>query len=161
MAVSTQRPRVAVICLLLYFLSGALSHPDPRQREALIQLEASMQLGGQIVLTDAEQRLDSVLMKNKWEELRRADFPPAMHFFKARSLIRTSPIFSVLQKMPKGGFNPNIKHSHQGITDSYHRLLYKIKNSYAIIYIPSPEIPNFYNIMGCCILRTTFASYTT
>lgn len=105
MAVSKQRPRVAVTCLLLYFLNGGLSHPDPRQREALIQLEASMQMGGQIVLTDAEQRLDSVLMKNKREELGRADFPPAMHFFKAKSLIRTSPIFSVLQKMPKGGFN--------------------------------------------------------
>lgn len=105
MAVSKQRPLVAVTCLLLYFLNGGLSRPDPRERDALIKLEASMQTGGQIVLTDAEQRLDAILMKYKQEELRRPDFPPAMHFFKARSLIRTSPIFSVLQKMPKGGFN--------------------------------------------------------
>ncbi|TNN00767.1 adenosine deaminase 2-A [Takifugu flavidus] len=103
MAGPKQRPHVAVTCLLLYFLSGALTHPDPRQREALIKLEASMQMGGQIMLTDAEQRLNSVLMKKKQEELWRADFPPALHFFKAKTLIRTSPIFSVLQKMPKGG----------------------------------------------------------
>lgn len=114
MPVPKQRPHVAATCLLLYFLSGALTHPDPRQREALIKLEASMQMGGQIVLTDAEQRLNSVLMKEKQEELWRADFPPALHFFKAKTLIRTSPIFSVLQKMPKGVFNvepPILKHS--------------------------------------------------
>lgn len=79
--------------------------PDPRHREALIQLEASMQTGGQVVLTDAEQRLDTLLFQMKQEEIVRADFPPAMHFFKARDLIRTSPIFSLLQKMPKGTFS--------------------------------------------------------
>ncbi|XP_059190695.1 adenosine deaminase 2-A [Centropristis striata] len=103
MAVLLQRPHAAVACLLLYFLSSGLSIPDPRQREALIQLEASMQTGGQMVLTDAEQRLDTLLLKRKLEEMDRAQFPPAMHFFKARDLIRTSPIFNLLQKMPKGG----------------------------------------------------------
>ncbi|XP_051237527.1 adenosine deaminase 2-A isoform X2 [Dicentrarchus labrax] len=101
-----QRPHAAVACLLLLllcYLTGGLSIPDPRQREALIQLEASMQTGGQMVLTDAEQRLDALLFKMKREEMAMADFPPAMHFFKARSLIRTSPIFQLLQKMPKGG----------------------------------------------------------
>lgn len=102
MAVCLQRPYAAVACLLLCCLTGGLSAPDPRQREALIQLEASMQTGGQMVLTDAEQRLDALLFKMKQEEMVRADFPPALHFFKARPLIRTSPIFSLLQKMPKG-----------------------------------------------------------
>lgn len=77
--------------------------PDPKQREALIHLETSMETGGQMVLTDAEQRLDALLFKMKQKEMMRADFPPAMHFFKARDLIRTSPIFNLLQKMPKGG----------------------------------------------------------
>ncbi|XP_068580269.1 adenosine deaminase 2-A [Cebidichthys violaceus] len=103
MAVLLQRPRAAVACLLLYYLTGGLAVPDPRQREALIQLEASMQTGGQMVLTDAEQRLDALLFKMKQEEMARADFPPAMHFFKAKDLIRTGPIFNLLQKMPKGG----------------------------------------------------------
>lgn len=105
MAVSLQRPYAAVACLLLYCLTGGLSIPDPRQREALIEQEASMQTGGQMVLTDAEQRLDAALFKMKQEEVMRADFPPAMHFFKARPLIRSSPIFGLLQKMPKGVFN--------------------------------------------------------
>lgn len=105
MAVLLQRPHAAVACLLLCCFIGGLAYPDPRQREFLIQLEASMQTGGQMVLTDAEWRLDALLLKMKQEELVRADFPPAMHFFKAKPLIRTSPIFSVLQKMPKGVFS--------------------------------------------------------
>lgn len=109
MAAWLQRPPVAVAAVLLCCLSGALSYPDPREREALIQLEASMQTGGQVVLTDAEQRLDAVLFKMKQEEMMKEDFPPAMHFFKAKPLIRTSPIFSVLQKMPKGMFG--LKHA--------------------------------------------------
>lgn len=114
MAVLLQRPQVAVACLLLYYLTGGLAYPDPSQREALIQLEASMQTGGQMVWTDAEQRLDALLFEMKQEELMRADFPPAMHFFKARPLIRTSPIFSVLEKMPKGVFSltPQFVHTH-------------------------------------------------
>ncbi|XP_070686609.1 adenosine deaminase 2-A isoform X2 [Pempheris klunzingeri] len=103
MAVLLQRPHAAVACLLWCSLSGVLSIPDPRQREALIRLEASMQTGGQMVLTDAEQRLNALLFKMKQEEVMRADFPPAMHFFKARPLIKNSPIFSLLHKMPKGG----------------------------------------------------------
>lgn len=107
MAVDLQRPLAAVACLLflLQCLTGGLSIPDPRQREALIKLETSMQTGGQVVLTDAEQRLDSLLQKMKQQEMMRPDFPPAMHFFKARDLINGSPIFSLLQKMPKGVFN--------------------------------------------------------
>ncbi|KAG7214939.1 hypothetical protein INR49_005214 [Caranx melampygus] len=104
MAVELQRPPAAVACLLLLqCLTGGLSIPDPRQREALIQLETSMQTGGQVVLTDAEQRLDSLLFKMKQQEMMQPDFPPAMHFFKARDLIKSSPIFGLLQKMPKGG----------------------------------------------------------
>uniref|UniRef100_A0A3Q3VJD7 adenosine deaminase n=1 Tax=Mola mola TaxID=94237 RepID=A0A3Q3VJD7_MOLML len=97
-----QRPRAALICLILYCVSGVLAYPDPGQRKALIEQEASMQTGGRMVLTDAEKRLDARLFKMKQEELMRADFPPAMHFFKARPLIRRSPIFRTLQKMPKG-----------------------------------------------------------
>lgn len=105
MVVLLQRPLAAVAGLLWYCLTGVLSIPDPRQREALMKLEASMQTGGQMILTDAEKQLDALLFKMKQEEIMRADFPPAMHFFKARTLIQTSPIFSLLQKMPKGVFS--------------------------------------------------------
>lgn len=157
MAVFKQRPRVAVICLLFYFLNGGLSRPDPRQREALIQLETSMQMGGQIVLTDAEQRLHSVLMKYKQEELGRVDFPPSMHFFKAKSLIRTSPIFSVLQKMPKGGFNlvlPDFKPYPEPIRVFITNTI--LSNAYS-----KHRNINLSNVMmGVCILRTPFTCYT-
>lgn len=97
-----QRHRVAVVLLLLYWLPGSSSIPDPRMREALIQQEASMQTGGQMVLTEDEQRLNVRLLQMKQEEMMRADFLPAQHFFRARSIIRSSPIFGLLQKMPKG-----------------------------------------------------------
>ncbi|KAM9855003.1 adenosine deaminase 2-A [Aulostomus maculatus] len=103
MAVELLRPHAAVACLLLCCVTGGVSMPDPGLREALIQLEASMQTGGKMVLSNSEQRLDARLFKMKQEEVARVDFPPAMHFFKARHLIRTSPIFSLLQNMPKGG----------------------------------------------------------
>lgn len=61
-----------------------------------------MQTGGHQVLTDAEQSLNARLLKMKQDEVEREEFPPAMHFFKARELIRNSPIFKLLQKMPKG-----------------------------------------------------------
>ncbi|KAM9376344.1 adenosine deaminase 2-A-like isoform 1-T2 [Pholidichthys leucotaenia] len=93
-----------VVCLLLSsWTSGVQSMPDPRQREALIQLEDSMETGGEMVLTEAEKRLDARLLKMKQEEMRRADFPPSLHFFKARELIRNSSIYGLLKKMPKGG----------------------------------------------------------
>ncbi|CAJ1057214.1 adenosine deaminase 2-A [Xyrichtys novacula] len=103
MAALPHCPLLAVSGLLLCCLSFSLSIPDPQLREALMQLEASMQTGGQMVLTDAEQRLDALLFKMKQEEMKGEDFPPAMHFFRARHLINNSPIFSLLQKMPKGG----------------------------------------------------------
>lgn len=106
MAASLRRPLVAVAVALLCCRCGVLSFPDPREREALIQLETSMQVGGQVVLTEAEKRLDAVLLKMKQQELTREDFPPAMHFFKARPLIEASPIFTLLRKMPKGAFRP-------------------------------------------------------
>ncbi|XP_028305341.1 adenosine deaminase 2-A [Gouania willdenowi] len=97
-----QRPHVAVLAVLLCWLTGGLSIPDPRLRETLIQLENSMQTGGNVMLSNAEKQLDSLLLKMKEEEMNRTHFPPAMHFFKARDLIRTSPLFKVLHRMPKG-----------------------------------------------------------
>lgn len=103
MAAILQRPLVAILCLLLYHLRSGLTVPDPRLREALMKKEASMQTGGRLVLNDAEQRLDALLFKMKQQEIIKADFPPAMHFFQARHLINKSPIYNLLQKMPKGG----------------------------------------------------------
>ncbi|XP_035621370.1 adenosine deaminase 2-A-like [Oncorhynchus keta] len=76
--------------------------PDPSKRETMLHQEASRQTGGRVQLTGAEQRLDTHLHKLKEQEMAAAQFPPAIHFFKARRLIHRSPIFSLLQMMPKG-----------------------------------------------------------
>lgn len=76
--------------------------PDPHQRDLMMRQEASRQTGGRLELTEAERRLDAHLHKLKEQEMNAVPFLPAMHFFKAQPLIQKSPIFSLLQKMPKG-----------------------------------------------------------
>lgn len=102
MEVQPQLPLVVTLCLSLSCFWGALSMPDPTYRDALIQEEGSMQTGGQVLLNEDEKRLNAKLLQLKQKEVMRADFPPAMHFFKARDLIKESPLFGLLQKVPKG-----------------------------------------------------------
>lgn len=87
---------------LLWFVRMSDGMPDPAQREMLMRQEASRQTGGQVTLTAAEQRLDAYLHRLKEQEMSAAQFPPALHFFKAKPLIEKSTIFRLLQKMPKG-----------------------------------------------------------
>ncbi|KAG5273057.1 hypothetical protein AALO_G00147130 [Alosa alosa] len=77
--------------------------PDPNYREYLIKTEKSQQTGGRVLLTNAEEQLSEVLQKMKQEEMESSEFPPAMHFFKAKPLINHSSLFNLLRKMPKGG----------------------------------------------------------
>lgn len=98
-----QRPLVAGLWVVLCLVGGAACIPDPRLREALIRAEASMQTGGRVELNEQERRVDARLLKLKRAEEARVPFPPAQHFFKARDAIRNSPMFNLLQKMPKGG----------------------------------------------------------
>ncbi|KAM9470919.1 adenosine deaminase 2-A isoform 2-T2 [Clarias gariepinus] len=89
--------------LLLYFAQRCNSRPDPRQRDALIEMEERRAIGGSVVLNSTEKILNQKLYQMKQKEMVSPDFPPAMHFFKAKSLIDASPVFRFLQKMPKGG----------------------------------------------------------
>lgn len=66
--------------------------------------EVSRQTGGRMILTAGEQKLDVYLHQLKEKEMSAAQFPPAIHFFKAKPLIQKSSIFKLLQKMPKGEF---------------------------------------------------------
>lgn len=103
LAMDLQRPPVAVTCLLLCLLLAlGMSSPDPSRRQGYIEAEATKRIGGHSRLSPEEHQLDARLSKLMQEEVARADFPPALHFFKARPLIRRSPIYSLLQKMPKG-----------------------------------------------------------
>ncbi|XP_068163192.1 adenosine deaminase 2-A [Antennarius striatus] len=88
---------------LLWFLRVTDGMPDPSQRDVLMLQEALRQTGGRVALTAAEQKLDAYLRQLKEKEMHNTQFPPAMHFFKAKSLIQRSSIFQVLKQMPKGG----------------------------------------------------------
>lgn len=79
--------------------------PDPHQRDLMLKQELSQQVGGRVELTLAEQQLDSLLHQMKVKEMAISPFPPAKHFFNVRHIIHKSPIFQLLQKMPKGNKN--------------------------------------------------------
>lgn len=91
-----------VVVPLLWLAGAAEGMPDPSQRDLLMREEALRQTGGRVVLTEAEQTLDAHLHHLKEKELSAAQFPPAVHFFRAKTLIQESPIFKLLQRMPKG-----------------------------------------------------------
>lgn len=101
MVVSISKCAVTYV-LLLWFMRATNGIPDPTQRDLLIRQEAFRQTGGRVTLTAAEQKLDTYLHQLKEQEMSAAQFPPAIHFFKARQLIQKSSIFKLLQKMPKG-----------------------------------------------------------
>lgn len=82
--------------------------PDPHQRDLMLKQEMSQQVGGRVELTPAEQKLDSLLHKMKVKEMSVSPFPPAKHFFKVRHVIQKSPVFKLLQKMPKGKTFPKL-----------------------------------------------------
>ncbi|XP_003972880.1 adenosine deaminase 2-A [Takifugu rubripes] len=92
-----------VVVPLLWLAGVAEGMPDPSQRDLLMREEALRQTGGRVVLTATELKLDARLHRLKEKELSAAQFPPAVHFFRAKPLIQESPIFKMLQRMPKGG----------------------------------------------------------
>ncbi|XP_030576057.1 adenosine deaminase 2-A [Archocentrus centrarchus] len=87
---------------LLWFVKVTEGIPDPAQRDLLMLQEASRQTGGRVTLTVPERKLDAYLHRLKEQEMSATPFPPAVHFFKAKPLIEKSPVFKLLQKMPKG-----------------------------------------------------------
>lgn len=95
---------------LLWFARVTDGMPDPAQRDLLMLEEAFRQTGGKVALTAAEQKLDAYLHQLKEKEMSTALFPPSMHFFKAKPLIQKSPIFKVLQRMPKGDVKSRHRH---------------------------------------------------
>ncbi|XP_078529780.1 adenosine deaminase 2-like isoform X2 [Lissotriton helveticus] len=87
---------------------ASFSHPRPlaSDRSSLVQQELFIHTGHNIVLDAQEDLANQKLMRLKMEEMNEATrtgaFPPSMHFFRAKSLIDRSTVFSYLQKMPKG-----------------------------------------------------------
>lgn len=88
--------------LILLCIRECNPMPDPHQRDLMLKQEISQQVGGRVELTPAELQLDSLLHQLKLKEMVYSPFPPANHFFKVRHIVQKSPIFKLLQKMPKG-----------------------------------------------------------
>uniref|UniRef100_A0A8D8NX24 Adenosine deaminase n=2 Tax=Culex pipiens TaxID=7175 RepID=A0A8D8NX24_CULPI len=83
------------------------------QRAEFLRDEESRALGADIVLTEDEQKVNEWLMKLKKAELDAGfktprEFAPARHFFTVLDQIKASPLFQLIQRMPKGG----ILHAH-------------------------------------------------
>lgn len=95
-------PVYQIVVPLLCLARAADGMPDPAKRDLLVREEAFRQTGGRVVLTAVEQKLDAHLHRLKEKELSAVQFPPAVHFFRAKTLIQDSPIFRLLQRMPKG-----------------------------------------------------------
>jgi hypothetical protein len=90
-------------------------------RHEYVSQHQSRALGADVQLNEEEKHLNAVLMDLKADELARGfdnpfNFTPARHFFSVLKSIETSPLFKLIQKMPKGScqslptFN---KRSHQ------------------------------------------------
>lgn len=84
-------------------------------RDKIIETEKLSALGGGLWLSEKEEKANIVLMHAKKKEVdegfNKPDlYPPGMHFFQAKPLIRQSEVFRIIQKMPKGAF----LHGHSG-----------------------------------------------
>ncbi|CAD6992435.1 unnamed protein product [Ceratitis capitata] len=76
-------------------------------RNKIIDAERSVAVGGNIWLTSAEDKANSILMNAKRAEIAEGvktqeKFPPAMHFFQGKQYLRQSEVFRIIQKLPKG-----------------------------------------------------------
>jgi adenosine deaminase CECR1 len=92
-------------------------------RKRLIQQERARGLGGNLVLTPAEESANRRLMILKQAELdrTRAYFPPAHSFLaeKTKQVIAGSPIMEVMRRLPKGG----VLHAHGSAMGDYRWLV--------------------------------------
>ncbi|NXG75942.1 ADA2 deaminase, partial [Baryphthengus martii] len=100
------RQGIRLAYFLLSLVSVCLPIPLWKDRDSLMQEEKAHQTGGNLVLSRQEQQLNTKLVNLKKEEvataMRTGQFPPSMHFFRAKGLIDQSTVFSILKRMPKG-----------------------------------------------------------
>jgi len=80
-----------------------------RLRNEVLDKEYQMRIGGKITLSDAEHMVNDRLMKLKAKEMDVArmnatNFPPAVHFYRAKELIDKSEVFKMIRNMPKGKY---------------------------------------------------------
>ncbi|KAL5007348.1 hypothetical protein ScPMuIL_016154 [Solemya velum] len=99
--------------LIIYALSveakpfnGNASYLEKRRQ--ILAAEDEVRVGGDIILTFAEQKVNDILMQLKHDEIEASiynntPYLPHMHFFKAKQLMQKSKVFQIIRAMPKGG----------------------------------------------------------
>ena len=90
------------------------------QRKALLQKDSLLYFDNATVLNDKEQQLNQKLVALQQNMI--ADykanhfFPPARNFYQSKKHIEQTPLYKIIQKMPKGG----ILHLHSGAMGDAH-----------------------------------------
>ncbi|KAF2887287.1 hypothetical protein ILUMI_18886 [Ignelater luminosus] len=134
-----------LIIVSLFVLTNADYWND---REKLIKREESQMLGSSIILNEAEQIANKILMGYKYSEYdagfqNPGIFAPGRHFFQSKRDVENSKVFSFIQKVPKGG----ALHGHDTALASFDYL-------YSLTYKA--------NLYGCTVdgrIRLKFLSY--
>ncbi|XP_050411379.1 adenosine deaminase AGSA [Patella vulgata] len=100
---------IFILCLTIIHGEFVSCVPDSYQtaRDAILKAERQQRLGSQIELNSAELALDKFLLQDKQTTIENArvggsDFPPSINFFQSKKWIDDSPVFKVIEKMPKG-----------------------------------------------------------
>jgi hypothetical protein len=111
---SAQHQHVFSLLVMLGFgwILTARAALDPsdywNERSAFLQEERDQFLGSTITLSPAETRANIILMAAKANEFDKCFdplcFPPARHFFSAKSDIEASEVFKIIKQMPKGSY---------------------------------------------------------
>lgn len=104
-----------IFCLYGFFYIGfqtssaKLSISDfNNERIRIFETESSMAVGGKIILTKKENKLNNILMKRKYDELdywfqNPQHFNFSKHYFHYRDEIKNSKVYNIIRRMPKGG----------------------------------------------------------
>lgn len=115
---------IANQCVLARFIIMDNSRRPTFQEYEQIRAEftdehLSRALGADVVLNEEEQQLNAIIMGLKADELTRGfenpfNFTPSRHFFEVYASIESSPLYKLIEKMPKGCFllkstNPRVK----------------------------------------------------
>lgn len=78
------------------------------EKKRILEAETSSAVGGKIVLTEEENKLNEILMERKYSELdywyqNPQHFNFSKHYFHYRDEIQNSKVYDIVRRMPKGG----------------------------------------------------------
>lgn len=110
---SVNRLYFGISCTLLFHIHAGMAGNYWTDRVKLLKEDENFALGSDVILSEAEQKANTILMRYKFAEMSE-DFQhpekylPAQNFLKVRKEIDKSKIFNILKKLPKG----SSLHSH-------------------------------------------------